>query len=196
MFSINNKEQLCLGDEPLQYDLKRSAKIDLCLNEVYDFLKRRKGTTKRLEIFLNGKNKNIKEQLFKKHRLLYLNEPSSLIDGIDSFYSGIDRFLFTFSELLTKYPNYPTKVFRITDDFYSELNKLKSSEKIINEVFFYDTLNDESERLVRVRKFVELIWEIYRDGKHFGFGIERVKKKGRKISKAKVIDIFTKEPYI
>ena len=35
ILTVNNTGQLCLGDEPFQYDLNRSAKIDLCLNEVH-----------------------------------------------------------------------------------------------------------------------------------------------------------------
>ena len=97
---LDNKEKLCLECRPICYDLERGAKIDLCLEIVHEFLKRRKGTTQRLEVFLKSKSEKIKQQLFKKHELLYLKEPSSLLDGINNFYDGIDKFLFTFSEVV------------------------------------------------------------------------------------------------
>ena len=37
-------------------------------------------------------NKKAKEQLLRKHDLVYFEEPSSLLDAIEMFYEGIDTF--------------------------------------------------------------------------------------------------------
>ena len=80
--------------------LRRGAKIDLCLERVHEFLKRRKSTTLTLEDFLMGRQK-VKEQLLKKHDLIYFEEPSSLLDAIEVFYEGIDTSS-SFSDLLVE----------------------------------------------------------------------------------------------
>ena len=42
MFAINKNDQLCIGGSPVQYNYERSAKIDLCLERVHEFLKKKK----------------------------------------------------------------------------------------------------------------------------------------------------------
>ena len=57
-FDVNETGQLCIGDTPILYDYKRGAKLDLCLEKVHEFLKRRKNTTVRL---LNHNNEELKQ---------------------------------------------------------------------------------------------------------------------------------------
>ena len=190
-FCLNEMRQLCIGNSPIQYDLKRGAKIDLCLERVYEFLKRRKSTTLRLEDFLNGKDKKAKEQLVKKHELLYFEEPSSLLDAIEMFYEGIDNLLKTFSNLLVERSDYPEKPFRLTEAFYSELRKIESSSEVSNVILFDDSELEISQRLVSHEKLRELVWEIFRDGTYLKVSIEEIQKRNRKIVNAKIFDLFT-----
>ena len=190
-FCLNEMRQLCIGNSPIQYDFKRGAKIDLCLERVHEFLKRRKSTTLRLEEFLNGKDKKAKEQLVKKHELLYFEESSSLLDAIEMFYEGIDTFLQSFSDLLVEKSSYPEKPFRLKESFYSELKKIESSSEVFNVILFDDSELEISQRLVSHEKLRELVWEIYRDGTYLKVSIERIKKKDRKIVNAKIFDLFT-----
>ena len=117
ILSIDGEQQLCIGVRPIQYTPERGAKIDLCLERVHEFLKRRKSTTVRLQRFLNGEDKKAKEQLLKQHDLIYFEEPSSLLDAIEVFYAGIDTFLQSFSDLLVEKSNYPEKPFRLKKVF-------------------------------------------------------------------------------
>ena len=190
-FWLNEMRQLCIGNSPIQYDLKRGAKIDLCLERVYEFLKRRKSTTLRLEDFLNGKDKKAKEQLVKKHELLYFEEPSSLLDAIEMFYEGIDNLLKTFSNLLVERSDYPEKPLRLTEAFYSELRKIESSSEVSNVILFDDSELEISQRLVSHEKLRELVWEIFRDGTYLKVSIGEIQKRYRKIVNAKVFDLFT-----
>ena len=192
-FTINSQKNLCIGGIPIQYNLGRGAKIDLCLERVHEFLRRRKSTTVRLESFLNGKGRNAKEQLLKKHDLIYFEEPSSLLDAIEMFYEGINTFLEHFSNLLVKKANYPEKPFRLTEGFYSELMKIDSSSEIFNVILFDDAELEISQRLISHESLRELVWEIYRDGENLKFSIEKIKKKDRKIVNAKIFDLFTRE---
>ena len=190
-FYLNQKGQLCIGNSLIQYDFERGAKIDLCLERVHEFLKRRKSTNLRLEDFLNGKDKKGKEQLVKKHELLYFEESSSLLDAIEMFYEGIDTFLQSFSDLLLEKPNYPEKPFRLKESFYSELKKIESSSEVFNVILFDDSELEISQRLVSHEKLRELVWEIFRDGTYLKASIEKIKKKDRKIINAKIFDLFT-----
>ena len=190
-FYSNPKGQLCIGQTPIQYDYKRGAKIDLCLERVHEFLKRRKSTTLRLDDFLNGKNKKAKEQLVKKHDLIYFKERSSLLGAIEMFYEGIDNFLKTFSNLLVEKSDYPEKPFRLTEAFYSELRKIESSGEVFNVILFDDSELEISQSLVNHESLRELAWEIYRDGTYLKVSIEKIKKKDRKIVNAKIFDLFT-----
>ena len=193
---LDNDEHLCFAGQPIRYDLQRRAKIDLCLELVHEFLKRRKKTTNRLELVLHSNDKKLKEQIYKKHELLCGEEPLSLFDGIKNFYNGLDSLLDNFSELLTKHPNYPREAFRIREAFYSELKGLESTEEVINEIFFHPIGEDESMQLVHDEKLRELIWEIYRDGSRLKVMIENIRKRRRKILNAKVFDIFTREQIV
>ena len=192
-FNLNHIGQLCIGGTPIQYDLGRGAKIDLCLERVHEFLRRRKNTTVRLESFLNGKGREAKEQLLKKHDLIYFEEPSSLLDAIEMFYEGINTFLEHFSNLFVKKSNYPEKPFRLTEGFYSELMKIDSSSEVFNVILFDDAELEISQRLISHEILRELVWEIYRDGENLKFSIEKIKKKDRKIVNAKLFDLFTRE---
>ena len=154
-------------------------------------MKRRKSTTLRLEDFLDGEDKRAKEQLLKKHDLIYFEEPSSLLDAIEMFYEGIDTFLQSFSDLLLEKPNHPEKPFRLTESFYSELKKIESSSEVFNVILFDDSELEISQRLVSHEKLRELVWEIFRDGTYLKESIERIKKKDRKIVNAKIFDLFT-----
>ena len=148
-FDVNEIGQLCIGDTPILYDYKRGAKLDLCLERVHEFLKRRKSTTLRLRRFLNGEDKEVKEQLLKKHDLIYFEEPSSLLDAIEVFYEGIDNFLKSFSDLLTEKSNYPEKPIRLTEKFYSELKKLESTADVLSIIILDDSELEISQRLVK-----------------------------------------------
>ena len=189
--SLNHIGLLCIGDMPIQYDFERGAKIDLCLERVHEFLKRRKSTTLRLEDFLNGKDKKAKEQLLKKHDLIYFEEPSSLLDAIEMFYEGIDTFLQSFSDLLVEKSSYPEKPFRLKESFYSELKKIESSSEVFNVILFDDSELEISQRLVSHEKLRELVWEIFRDGTYLKVSIEEIQKRNRKIVNAKIFDLFT-----
>ena len=190
-FYLNQKGQLCIGDMPIQYDFERGAKIDLCLERVHEFLKRRKSTTLRLEDFLNGKDKKAKEQLVKKHELLYFEESSSLLDAIEMFYEGIDTFLQSFSDLLVEKSSYPEKPFRLKESFYSELKKIEPSSEVFNVILFDDSELEISQRLVSHEKLRELVWEIFRDGTYLKVSIEEIQMRNRKIVNAKIFDLFT-----
>ena len=191
IFSINKDDQLCIGGSPVQYNYERSAKIDLCLERVHDFLKRRMRTTLRLEKFINGKDEKAKDQLLKKHELLYFKEPLSLLEAIRMFYEGIDTFLQTFSDFLAKEPGYPKNPFRLTERFYSELKKIDPCLDALSIIFLDDSELEISQRLVSHENLRALVWEIYRDGIYFIGGIEKIKKKDRKIVNAKLFDLFT-----
>ncbi len=191
IFTINKDDQLCIGGSPIQYNYERNAKIDLCLERVQEFLKRRKRTTLRLEKFINGKDKKAKDQLLKKHELLYFKEPLSLSEAIRMFYEGIDTFLQTFSNLLCKKSNYPEKPFRLKEGFYSELMQIDSNSEVFNVILFDDAELEMSQRLISHESLRELVWEIYRDGENLKFSIEKIKKKDRKIVNAKLFDLFT-----
>jgi hypothetical protein len=188
---LSHTGKLCIGNTPIQYDFERGAKIDLCLERVHEFLKRRKSTTLRLEDFLNGEDKKAKEQLLKKHDLIYFEERSSLLDAIEMFYEGIDNFLKTFSNLLVEKSNYSEKPFKLTEGFYSELMKIDSSSEVFNVILFDDAELETSQRLVSHASLRELAWEIYRDGENLKFSIDEIKKRNRKIVKAKLFDLFT-----
>ena len=195
-FYLTHTGKLCIGDTSIQYDFERGAKIDLCLERVHEFLKRRKSTTLRLEDFLDGEDKRAKEQLLKKHDLIYFEEPSSLLDAIEVFYEGIDTFLQSFSDLLVEKSNYPEKPFRLTESFYSELKKIESKADVLSIIFLDDSELEISQRLVSHEKLRELVWEIFRDGTYLKASIERIKKKDRKIVNAKIFNIFTREQLI
>ena len=195
-FYLSQAGKLYVGNTLIQYDFGRGAKIDLCLKRVHEFLKRRKSTNLRLEDFHNGKDKKAKEQLVKKHELLYSKEPSSLKDAIEVFYEGIDSFLQSFSDLLVEKSNYPEKPFRLTEGFYSELKKIESSSEVFNVILFDDSALEMSQRLVNHEKLRELVWEIFRDGTYLKVSIEKIKKKDRKIVNAKIFNIFTREQLI
>ena len=190
---LSHTGKLHVGNTLIQYDFKRRAKIDLCLERVHEFLKRRKSTTLRLEDFLNGEDKKAKEQLLKKHDLIYFEEPSSLLDAIEVFYEGIDTFLQSFSDLLVEKSNYPEKPFRLTESFYSELKKVESSTEILSMIVFDDAELDINQRIVSHASLRELVWEIYRDGTYLRASVEKIKKKDRKIVNAKIFNIFTRE---
>ena len=192
-FDVNETGQLCIGDTPILHDKKRGAKLDLCLEKVHEFLKRRKSTTLRLESFLYGEDTKAKEQLIKKHDLIYFEEPSSLLDAIEVFYEGIDTFLQSFSDLLVEKSNYPEKPFRLTESFYSELKKVESSTEILSMIVFDDAELDINQRIVSHASLRELVWEIYRDGTYLRASVEKIKKKDRKIVNAKIFNIFTRE---
>ena len=192
-FYLSHTGKLCIGNTLIQYDFERGAKIDLCLERVHEFLKRRKSTNLRLEDFHNGKDKKAKEQLVKKHELLYSKEPSSLKDAIEVFYEGIDTFLQSFSDLLVEKSSYPEKPFRLKESFYSELKKIESSSEVFNVILFDDSELEISQRLVSHEKLRELVWEIFRDGTYLKVSIEKIKKKDRKIVNAKIFNIFTRE---
>ena len=192
-FYLNPKGQLCIRGTPIQYDFGRGAKIDLCLERVHEFLKRRKSTALRLEDFLNGKDKKAKEQLLKKHDLIYFKELSSFKDAIEVFYEGIDTFLQSFSDLLEEKSSYPEKPFRLKESFYSELKKIESNSEVFNVILFDDSELEISQRLVSHEKLRELVWEIFRDGTYLKISIERIKKKDRKIVNAKLFDLFSGE---
>ena len=195
-FHLNETGHLCIGDTPILYDYRRGAKLDLCLERVYEFLRRRKCTTLRLEHFLNGKDKKAKEQLIKKHDLIYFEEPSSLLDAIEMFYEGIDTFLQFFSDLLVEKSNYPEKPFRLTEGFYFELKKIEPTADVLSIIVLDDSELEISQRLVSHEKLRELVWEIFRDGTYLKASIERIKKKDRKIVNAKIFNIFTREQLI
>ena len=190
-FYLSHTGKLCIGNKPIQYDFERGAKVDLCLERVHEFLKRRKSTNLRLQDFLDGEDKRAKEQLVKKHELLYSKDPSSLKDAIEVFYEGIDTFLQSFSDLLVEKSSYPEKPFRLKESFYSELKKIESSSEVFNVILFDDFELEISQRLVSHEKLRELVWEIFRDGTYLKASIERIKKKDRKIVNAKIFDLLT-----
>ena len=190
---IDSEQRLCIGDRPIHYDSKRATKIDLCLERVHEFLKKKKSTGVRLERFLNGKDNKAKEQLLKEHDLIYFKNPSSLLDAIEMFYEGINSFLQNFSNLLVKNSNYPEKSFRLTEGFYSKLMKIDSSSEVFNVILFDDFELEISQRLISHESLRKLVWEIFRDGENLKFSIEKIKKKDRKIVNAKLFDLFTRE---
>ena len=180
-FSINSEQQLCIGDTTIQYNLGRGAKVDLCLEKIHRFLRRRQKLNVRLENFLNGEDKRAKEQLLKKYDLLCFKERSSLKDAIDVFYEGINTFLQSFSDLLVEKSNYPEKSFRLTEGFYSELMKIDSSSEVFNVILFDDAELETSQRLVSHASLRELAWEIYRDGENLKFSIDEIKRETGKL---------------
>ena len=190
-FNLNHIGQLCIEGTPIQYDFERGTKIDLCLERVHEFLRRRKSTTLRLEVFLNGEDKRAKEQLLKKHDLIYFNERSSLKDAIEVFYEGIDTFLQSFSDWLVEKSNYPEKPFRLTESFYFELKKIESSTETLSVIVFDDAELEISQRLVNHESLRKLVWEIFRDETCLKESIKKIKKKDRKIVNAKLFDLFT-----
>ena len=189
-FNLNHVGQLCIGDTYIQYDVGRSAKVDLCLEKLHRFLRRKKKLNVRLENFLGGEDKRAKEQLLKKHDLIYFKELSSLKDAIEMFYEGIDTFLQSFSDLLLEKPSYPEKPFRLTESFYSELKKIESSREVLS-VFVYDDSESDTHRRVSHETLRELMWEIFRDGTYLKVSIEEIQKRNRKIVNAKLFDLFT-----
>ncbi len=190
-FDVNETGQLYIGGNLIQYDYKRGAKIDLCLERVHEFLKRRKSTTLRLEDFLNGEDKKAKEQLLKKHDLMYFKQRSSLKDAIKVFYEGIDTFLQSFSDWLVEKSNYPEKPFRLTESFYFELKKIESSTETLSVIVFDDAELEIFQRLVNHESLRKLVWEIFRDETRLKESIKKIKKKDRKIVNAKLFDLFT-----
>ena len=189
-FYLSHTGKLYVGNTLIQYDYKRGAKIDLCLEKTHRFLRRKKKLNVRLENFLNGEDKRAKEQLLKKHDLIYFKELSSLKDAIEMFYEGIDTFLQSFSDLLVEKSNYPEKPFRLTESFYSKLKKIESSREVLS-VFVYDDSESETHKRVSHETLRELMWEIFRDGTYLKVSIEEIKKRNRKIVNAKLYDLFT-----
>ena len=129
----------------------------------------------------------------ERHVIHFLERPTSLLYKIEKFYEALDKSLGAFSELITQNPNYPTKAFRITGNFYSELKKLKHGQAMSFIVLDGGDEYEKSPLLICDMRLRELIWEIYRDGLGLKARIEGVKVRGRKIDNAKIYNLFTGE---